>query len=709
MTSSLLESLIPDEPARWTLLAAVGTVVGVAISRWLVAGLVVVVVLTAIAVQSHRVIALTAAGFVLAGIASGAVASTRLEATTTAVVPNVSASMTFTLVEDASSNRYGVAVGEPSAIDGVAWSGPRLAVVGLDDSIDVGALIEASGHLRPGVRRVRDEIVAGTFTVDVISIAAPSRNPVVVVGNMIRRRVQNTFDGDRRSDGLTLGLLIGDTRFLRAHDAENLRRAGLAHYVAVSGSNVAVFMLGWWIVTAPVAIRPRLRAGLGLVGLGIFVVITRWEPSVVRASVMTAVPLVGAVVSVPVDPWMALGTAVTVLLLVSADLLGSVGFQLSVAATAGVLVGIALARGRKPRWLWMSLLVTVFAQLAVAPIILGVFGSMPLWAPVANLIVAPIVTAATVAGGLSLVVGALTPLAALLSSLVLIVADWASRGPQLGAVGVAAAVTLGSLVAYRTTRTLGIVLGLLVVVAGVGGTASWPVDPSVTVLDVGQGDAILIQAPSGAAMLIDGGSNPGTIDRALRHHGVSRLDIVVATHGDADHVGGLAEVVASFDVGTLWVSAHAGPSELLTAVLDAALDRSIPVVEVERGVGARLGEIMIEVVSPSRRFASDNDGSIVIIASAALSVLLPGDIEAIGQRELQELRPDIMVVPHHGSASTDQRWLKNVVGEVAIVSYGTNTYGHPDPEIIAVLVEAGSEVLETSIEGDITVSLSKDG
>jgi competence protein ComEC len=319
------------------------------------------------------------------------------------------------------------------------------------------------------------------------------------------------------------------------------------------------------------------------------------------------------------------------------------------------------------------------------------------------------VTAATVAGGLSLVVGAIEPVAALLSSLVLLVSDWASNGPQLGAVGVAAAVTLGSLVASRTTRTLGIVLGLLVVVAGVGGTASWPVDPSVTVLDVGQGDAILIQAPSGAAMLIDGGSNPGVIDRALRHHGVSRLDIVVATHGDADHVGGLAEVVTSFDVGTLWVSAHARPSELLTAVLDAALDRSVPVVEVERGVGARLGEITIEVMSPSRRFASDNDGSIVIIASATLSVLLPGDIEAIGQRELQELQPDIMVVPHHGSGSTDQRWLKNVIGEVAIVSYGTNTYGHPDPEIIAALIEAGSEVLETYIEGDITVSLSRDG
>jgi competence protein ComEC len=357
----------------------------------------------------------------------------------------------------------------------------------------------------------------------------------------------------------------------------------------------------------------------------------------------------------------------------------------------------------------MPLLVTVFAQLAVAPIILSVFGSMPLWAPVANLIVAPIVTAATVAGGLSLVVGALEPVAAVLSSIVLLMADWASRGPQLGAVGVALAITLGSLVAYRTTRTLGIVIALLVVVAGVGGTASWPVAPSVTALDVGQGDAILIQAPSGAAMLIDGGVDPGVIDRALRHHGISRLDIVVATHGDADHVGGLAEVVDSFEVGTLWVSAHAGPTGLLTTVLDAASDRSVPVVEVEKGVRARLGGITLEVVSPSRRFASDNDGSIVIMASAARSVLLAGDIEAIGQRELQKLHPDIMVVPHHGSASTDARWLKNVAGEMAIVSYGSNTYGHPDPEIIATLVEAGSEVLETFIEGDITISLSKDG
>jgi competence protein ComEC len=655
-----------------------------------------------------RVVVLTAAAFMLAGAVSGSIATARVDATMEAVVPAVSASLVFSVAEDASSNRYGIAVGRPISIDGTAWDGPRIAVVGLGDEVDAGARVEASGRLRPGVRRVRDEIVAGTFAVERVVRVDPSLNPVVAVGNAIRRRVQATFDGDRRSDGLTSGLLIGDTRFLGAHDVENLRRAGLAHFVAVSGSNVAVFMLGWWIVTAPLSIRPRLRAVLGFVGLAIFVVITRWEPSVVRASVMTAVPLTGALVSVPVDPWMALGTAVTVLLLVSADLLWSVGFQLSVAATAGVLVGVSLARGRKPRWLWTSILVTVFAQLAVAPIILSVFGSMPLWAPAANLVVAPIVTAATVAGGVSLVVGVVEPLAGTLSSAVLLIAQWASRGPQLGTVGVISAVALGGLVWYRTTRHLGIVTALIVVVAGAGGPSSWPTTPSVTALNVGQGDAILLQDPSGAAMLIDGGSDPGVIDRALRRHGVARLDIVVVTHGDADHVGGLREVVASFDVGSLWVSAHAAPSDLLSGVLEAADSRSVPVVDVETGVTATLGQIRIEVVSPSRRFASENDGSVVIIASASRSVLMPGDLEAIGQDELPPLHPDILVVPHHGSASTDRRWLADVVGEIAIVSYGTNTYGHPNPEIMSTLREVGADIRETFIDGDVTISLSTD-
>jgi competence protein ComEC len=271
------------------------------------------------------------------------------------------------------------------------------------------------------------------------------------------------------------------------------------------------------------------------------------------------------------------------------------------------------------------------------------------------------------------------------------------------------AIVLGGAVAYKLTRKLGLVVAMIVVVGGAGSTAPWPNTPTVTVLDVGQGDAIVLQDPSGRSMLIDGGPDPGLVDRALRRHGISRLDIVVVTHGDADHVGGIGEVVGAFDVGALWVNAHAGSSDLLQGVIDTALKRQIPIVEVEAGTHAALGEINVEVVSPSRKFSSDNDGSVVILATAGRSVLIPGDIEAIGQAELPELHPNILIVPHHGSSSTDIHWLASVIGDTAVVSYGTNTYGHPHPDIMSALDAAQTEIFETFIDGDVSVDLSKDG
>ncbi len=709
MTSRIPENVLPSEPARWVALAAVATALGVFITIRPRASLLGLAIVGVALLRRKRVVAATAGAFIVAGILSGGLAAARVASTTDAVVPTGDAEVRFALVEDRSSNRYGVAVGEPSMLNGMPWRGPRIAVVGLADTVEVGASVTATGSLRSGVRRIRDEIVAGTFVARSVVAVEPSKNPVIGIGNAVRRRVQKAFAGGRPSDGLMTGLLIGDTRSMRAYDIENLRRSGLAHFVAVSGSNVALFMIAWWIVTAPLSIRTRLRAVLGIIGLGIFVVVTRWEPSVIRASVMTSVPLLGATVGVPVDPWMALGVAVTSLLLVSADLISSVGFQLSVAATFGVLVGLGLAKGRKPRWLWTPLLMTICAQLAVAPILLAVFGTMPLLGPLANLVVAPIVTAATVVGGVSLIVGPLAPVATFLSGTVLFVAEKASLGPQLGVPGVVIAVALGVAVQRRFTRPIGLAVVGLVAAVAAGQTTPWPPVPTVTVLDVGQGDAILVQDPSGYAMLVDGGPEPGTLDRALRSLSVTRLDVVVATHGDADHVGGLAELVSTYDIGEVWVSAQSETSELLGDVLDAAAATGTRVRRVEAGVQRVIGEIRIDVVGPQRRYSSDNDGSVAILASAGRSVLLPGDVEAIAQAEMPDLLPDILIVPHHGSASTSVAWLERTLVSVAVLSYGRNTYGHPSTEIMDVLKNTGVEIRETFRDGNIVLPLSRTG
>ena len=153
------------------------------------------------------------------------------------------------------------------------------------------------------------------------------------------------------------------------------------------------------------ATSPRLRSVLGLVGLVIFVVVTRWEPSVVRAAAMAGLILSGRALALPLDAWTALGVAVAGLLLFSGDLSVSVGFQLSVAATCGVLVGARLFADRRPKWLWSALGATLSAQVAVVPLLLLHFQTVPLLAPLANLMAAPVVTIATIFGGVGVLSG----------------------------------------------------------------------------------------------------------------------------------------------------------------------------------------------------------------------------------------------------------------------------------------------------------------
>ena len=119
----------------------------------------------------------------------------------------------------------------------------------------------------------------------------------------------------------------------------------------------------------------------------------------------------------------------------------------------------------------------------------------------------------------------------------------------------------------------------------------------------------------------------------------------------------------------------------------------------------RLGTIGIEVLGPRRRYLTRNDVSIVLWVEAGLTLLLPGDIEAIAQRELPVLLPDILLVPHHGSASTDRGWLEATVGDVAVISVGPSTYGHPAPEIRSTLTASGAKVRVTMEDGDVSLEL----
>lgn len=700
---------------RWVVAGAAATWLGVgAGARWgmpaVMGGALMAAVAMALGHGTGGRLALVA----LAGVLAGWSGSGR----PVALAPEASGPITLevAVVADGRPSSYdGWALVRPRRVevDGVSrdWRGP-VGLVSHPEAPEwrLGDRLRLTGSLLARQGRAAGEPYAWRMRPRSIEHLGRTGGPFVAGADWVRGRIGRAVDhvADRSAAALVTGFLIGDVRELADPDRQAMRAAGLSHFVAVSGSNVALFLLLWWVLLAPLAGRPPLRAIGGIVGLILFTFITRWEPSVVRAATMAGLVLAGRLASIPVTVWNALGGATAVILILSPELAGDVGFQLSVAATAGVVAGSRMFDGVLPRWVAAPLGVTVAAQLAVAPILLTVFGSLPLWSPIANLIAAPLVTASTIVGGIGAALGLapLVDLAVGLAVLVLRVAHAVAGMPQVGWPGALGVAVLAGLAAGRRRLRPAVALAA-VVVLGLGVAPGAPIAGPVAVfLDVGQGDAILLRGAGGGTVLVDGGRDPTVLLARLDRHGIDRLDLVVSTHPDDDHIGGLIELVGRRPVGRLWYADPHEASPRLDELLAAAAAAGVPVEVPGPGTVVAVGGVRLEVLGPLRRYAATNDEGLVAVATiGGRRVFLTGDIEETAQRETGMPSVDILKVPHHGSRTTDLDWLATTDAALAVITVGENDFGHPAPEVLAVLEGAGVEVRRTDLEGDIVVRM----
>lgn len=595
------------------------------------------------------------------------------------------------------------------------WSGPVVMIMPTDaGAVAAGELFETSGRMSgPGGRRGA-AVYAGRMRSGELIRVGPARGWLVAAGNQVRRRViGNLRTGPRDGLALVAGFLVGDTSHLSAADTVNLRRSGLSHYVAVSGGNVALFLGALWILVWPLASRPGLRAAVGLAALGVFIVATRWEPSVLRAGLLAALVMGARAVGYPLGAWAAIGTTVVLALLVSAELALSLGFALSVSATLGVMAGMRSVAGRRPRWFRQTLGAALGAQVAVAPLLLGFFGTLPLLSPVANLAAGPLVAASTGLGGVGAVTGwqPLVWAAAWMAEGVLAVAGFLSPFPQLGWLGAAAAAAAGCAVwRWSSLRVPLVVAGGVVLAAWalpadlpfLAGPEAAPV-PAVVFLDVGQGDSILVLG-SEMTMLIDGGPDPAGLAGKLARYGVREVDLVVITHPHADHVRGLEAVVGELVVGAVWDASHPHETPAYRILRDRIAAEGIPVHRPVAGQRLEAGELQVEVLGPRRRYKHVNDQSIVLTVNLdGTSFLMAGDIQEVAQAELGAVGADVLKVPHQGAATSDRRWLQENAGRLAVISVGPNDYGHPARWVEEALAGGGATVLRTDRHGDVVV------
>lgn len=237
---------------------------------------------------------------------------------------------------------------------------------------------------------------------------------------------------------------------------------------------------------------------------------------------------------------------------------------------------------------------------------------------------------------------------------------------------------------------------------------------TVVVCDVGQGDAILIRTPSGKDILVDGGRTDASVLACLGRHlppWDRTLELVILSHGDADHVGGLPQVAARYRISQAVFSGVESESQVYRAWVGSLRRQGVMQREVGAGDTLDLGEgIRADVVwpGPGADRTDTNESSVVVrLAYASSTILLTGDIASQTERAIvssgADLSAQLLKVAHHGSRhSSDASFLAAVSPDVALVSVGAeNSYGHPGQEALDRLIAAGASVYRTDQRGDI--------
>lgn len=609
------------------------------------------------------------------------------------------------------------------------------------DALDVGATVELRGTARAAPRG--DRAVLTVIPSRGVEVVEEPRGVMAVASQLRRGLLAATAGLPEPAAGLVPGLAVGDTSAVTAELDAAMKESSLSHLTAVSGANCAIVVgIAFGAVAAAGGSR-RSRVGAGLIALGGFVLLVTPEPSVVRAGAMAAIAMLGLLLGRTGAGLALLCLAVILLLVTDPWLAGSLGFALSAVATASLLLfARPLADGLTrwmPRALALALSVPTAAQLACGPLLVSIAPVVPLYGVLANLLAAPAAPVATVLGLAACLSAPLPWLQSGLTALAWLPAAWiagtahtVSRlpGDQVpwpeGPLGVAAlavvGLAVGTVVAAPRMRTqamrAGAALLLAVVVGIVGGSAAlgsiagrWtlPADWSVIACDVGQGDAVLIRS-AGAVALIDTGPDPEPLRRCLSRVGLDRIDLLVLTHWDLDHVGGVQALEGR--VGTV-VHGPIGSAadERLRAELEAGGARTALA---HRGMGGTLGAATWTVLWPlahSRGFPAGNDASVVvdIRGGGVPTALFLGDLSASPQAAVaasDALDPpyDLVKVAHHGSADQDLGLYERAAPATALVTVGAgNAYGHPRDEILAPLRDIGAHIARTDREGLIAL------
>jgi competence protein ComEC len=501
------------------------------------------------------------------------------------------------------------------------------------------------------------------------------------------------------------------------------------------------------LLGARMGVHRVLRIALSILVLLAFVVVVTPDPSVLRAALMATFVLLALGSGRPIRGMAVLAIATISLLVFDPWLSRNFAFALSVFATAGLLLfaePLSQFFGRWiPRWLSLVIAVPLAAQLACQPVLLLLQPSLPTYGVLANVLAAPAAPIATVVGLAACVALPVIPvlgtaliwIAWLPSAWVAAVATffanapgaripWWEGWPGVVALSVVTILLLMALMmgqpwrrrAFTALVVVTTVAGAVMAGSHVSAALAWPRDWQYAQCDVGQGDAVVVRSADQVA-LIDTGADPDLLTDCLARLGIDRINLLVLTHFDHDHVGGTEAVFGRAD------AVIVGPTDTEQDVrlLQELAAAGAQVVQASSGDRGELGELRWTVLWPGERLAGidpGNDASVVVefvprpdCQLSCLSSVFLGDMgESAQSRLLAEgtvSRVDVVKVSHHGSADQLPALYDELQATVGLVGVGAdNGYGHPTADALEMLEASGTTVARSDLDGLVVLSTS---
>ncbi len=538
--------------------------------------------------------------------------------------------------------------------------------------------------------------------------------------------------------GFARALLLGDTDGIDYKTNSDLKISGIAHVVAVSGMHVTI-LFGLIFFLAGKRRLPVVL--LGFPALLFFAAMTGFTPSVTRACLMNGLMMVGLLFDREYDAFTSLAFAVLVMLGINPYVIVSVSFQLSVMC----MVGMFLFAHRIRDWLMekkrlgrckfrkliysfsTALGISLGATVTTAPLCALYFGMVSIVGVLTNVLTLWLITyifyaimAACLFAGLFLPLGAaIARVAGLGIRLVLKIVSLLAGFPVAAVFVTSVYISawlyfcywlLGIYILMKRKRPVafsccaGIALCLCLLL-------SW-MEPRqdgvrMTVLDVGQGQCILLQS-EGRTFLVDCGgySDTSAADTAaneLLSQGVGKLDGVIVTHYDRDHAGGVAYLLSRIPADALYLPTCVDEGTLAQSLLSY---EGSAVCRVESLTEITFGAAKITLVPSQMGFADNESGLCILFQRENCDILITGDRSQVGERELLRALdvPELEVLErgHHGSkTSTSRELLEKTTPEVAIISVGENSFGHPADQVLDLLSEFGCQIFRTDQYGTV--------